>query len=184
MSPNPSRSRRSFIERFTPKSVAYEVITWLLFWGLYSLWAGYSPSYPKSNHSEPLFPLVVLGFMLVCFFVFCDRNEIKLLIANSILALLLIPGFLVLNVYRHLTNQFPDSWATAGFLFSQYTFFFIQCGFLVLAMVLVRYTYSRWKLVDAAVKKRYYFTIIVSVAFLLSISVLVIFFVFTGRSRT
>ncbi|UCE18529.1 MAG: hypothetical protein JSV84_17030 [Gemmatimonadota bacterium] len=180
----PSRGRRSFIDRYVTKSVAHELLIWLLFWGLYSLWAGYSPSYPKSHHSEPLFPLVVLGFMSAFFFIFGDRQELKLLIANSIAAIIFVPGFLILNIYRAVTQQFPDSWVTAGFLFSHYTFFCIQCIFLFLSIVLLRYTIRRWKVADASVKKRYYLAIASVIAFFLFASALVVFFVLAGRAKT
>ena len=180
----PPRGRRSFIDRYATKSVAHELIIWLVFWGLYSLWAGYSPSYPKSHHSEPLFPLVVLGFMSAFFFVFGDRNEIKLLIANSIAAVILVPGFLVLNIYRAVTRRFPDSWDAAGFLFSHFTFFFIQCVFLVLTIMLLRYTFRRWKLTDASVKKRFCFALGAIIVFFLFASALVLFFVLAGKAKT
>ena len=170
------------MDRYATKSVAHELLLWLLFWGLYSLWAGYSPSYPKSHHSEPLFPLVVLCFMLAFFFVFGDRHELKLLLANSIAALILVPGFLVLNIYRACTHQFPESWAAAGFLFSHFTFFFIQGIFLFLSIALLRYTVRRWKLTDASIKKRYYFAIAALIAFFLFLSALILIFVFAGKT--
>ncbi|UCE17908.1 MAG: hypothetical protein JSV84_13690 [Gemmatimonadota bacterium] len=180
----PSKSRGSLIDRYATKSVAYELLLWLFFWGLYSLWAGYSPSYPKSHHSEPLFPLVVLGFMLTFFFIFGDRNEFKLLIANSTIALILVPGFLVLNIYRASTKQFPDAWAAAGILFSQYTFFFIQSIFLFLSIMLFRYTIRRWKLTDTSVRNRYYLAIAAIIAFFLFASALVLFFVLRVRGKS
>ena len=184
MSSVPPRGRRSFIDKYATKSVAHELIIWLFFWGLYSLWAGYSPSYPKSHHSEPLFPLVVLGFMSAFFFIFGDRHELKLLIANSIAAVILVPGFLVLNIYRAVTRRFPDSWATAGFLLSHYTFFFIQCIFLFLSIMLFRYTIRRWKLTDTSVKDRYYLAIASVIAFFLFASALILFFVLAGKAKT
>ncbi|MBN2031448.1 hypothetical protein JW824_14535 [bacterium] len=177
----PSKNRKSFIERYAVKSVAHELLIWYFFWGLYSLWAGYSPSYPNSNHSEPFFPFVVLVFMLAFFFIFGDRHELKILINNSILSLLLIPGFLVLNIYRALTDQFPASWTNAGFFLSQYTFFFIQCGYLVLAILHMRYTARRWKTADVAFKKRLYLSIIWAVVFTLFLFALVMLFVFAGK---
>ncbi len=177
----PSKKRKSFIDRYAVKSVVHEILIWDLFWGLYSLWAGYSPSYPNSNHSEPLFPFVVLVFMLAFFFIFGDRHELKILINNSILALLLIPGFFVLNIYRALTDQFPASWSTAGFFLSQYTFFLIQVGYLVLAILHIRYTVRRWKTADPAFKKRFYLSIIWTVAFMLFLLTLVMIFVFAGK---
>jgi len=107
MNPLLAKGRRSFIDRYATKSVAYEMCIWLLFWGLYILWAGYSPSYPKSENSEPLFPVVVLCFMLAFFFLFGDRKELKLLIENSITAFVVVPGLLVLNMYRAMTCRFP-----------------------------------------------------------------------------
>jgi hypothetical protein len=184
MSPLPTKGRKSFIDRYVTRSVAYEVITWLIFWGLYTLWAGYSPSYPKSTHSEPLFPLVVLAFMAAFFFIIGDRHEIKLLIANSAIALTLIPGLLVLNIYRALTKQFPESWAMAGFFHSQYTFFFIQCIFLFLLILLLRYTRERWKTAELAFRKRCYFAFSAIGALLLFLSALVAFFLFAGRTMS
>jgi len=184
MSPLPSKGRGSFIDRYATKSVAYEMSIWLIFWGLYMLWAGYSPSYPKSENSEPLFPLVVLCFMLAFFFLFGDRKELKLLIGNSIIALFVVPGFLVLNIYRTLTKRFPESWAVSGFFGSQYTFFFIQCIFLFLSILLIRHTATRWKAADPAIKHGYYRGIAAIVIFLFLLSVLVAFFVFAGRTAT
>jgi hypothetical protein len=184
MTPLLSKGRGSFVDRYAIKSVAYEMCIWLLFWGLYSLWAGYSPSYPKSENSEPLFPLVVLCFMLVFFFLFGDRKELKLLIGNSIIALFIVPGFLVLSIYRALTKKSPESWAAAGFFGSQYTFFFIQCIFLFLSVLLIHHTLACWKAADPAIKKRFYRGIVAIVTFLLFLSVLVAFFVFAGKTGT
>jgi hypothetical protein len=157
---------------------------WLIFWGLYVLWAGYSPNYPKSENSEPLFPLVVLGFMLAFFFLFGDRKELKLLIGNSLMALLFVPGLLVLNIYRAVTRQFPESWAAAGFFRSKYAFFFIQCIFLFLSMWLIRHTVTCWKATDPAIKKAYYRGIAAAVIFFLLLMMLVAFFVFAGKTAT
>ena len=177
-----SKSRRSFIDRYATRSVAYEVITWLIFWGLYALWAGYSPAYPKSIHSTPLFPLVVLAFMAAFFFIIGDRHEIKLLIANSTIGLALVPGFLALNIYRAFTDRFPESWAKAGFFQSQYIFFFIQCIYLFLLILLLQYTRKRWKTAEPAFKKRCYFAFASTGALFLFLSALVAFFLFAGKT--
>ena len=177
----PSRSRGLFIHRYATKSVAYEVITWLIFWGLYTLWAGYSPSYPKSTHSEPLFPIVVLAFMGAFFFIIGDRHEIKLLIANSAIASILVPGLLVLNIYRALTERFPESWSMASIFRSQYTFFFIQCIYLFLSILLLRYTRERWKTAEPAFRKRCYLTFAAFGVSFLFLSALVAFFLFADR---
>jgi hypothetical protein len=154
----------------------------MVFWGLYALWAGYSPSYPKSEGSEPLFPLVVLCFMSAFFFIFGDRKELKLLVANSVMALIIVPGLFALNIYRAVTKKFPDSWAAAGFLNSEYIFFFWQLVFLVLSIWLVRYTWRCWKAADPAVRRRYYWGVAVIVVFFLSLSALVAMFVLPGRT--
>jgi hypothetical protein len=172
-----------FSNRHATKSIVHELMLWLIFWGLYSLWAGYSPSYPKSNHSEPLFPLVILTFMIVSFFIFGDRNQLKLLIANSILSLILISGFLIINIYRSLNLQFPESWTTAGFLGSQYIFFIIQLFFLFLAILHIRYTHIRWKKADPIFKKQFYKAIIVTVVLLVFFSIWILFFVFAGHIK-
>lgn len=177
-----SKGSKSFINRYATKSVAYEILIWMLFWGLYMLWAGYSPIYPKSDSSEPLFPLVVLCFMSAFFFIFGDRKELKLLITNSAMALIAVPGLLVLNIYRGLSKKLPDSWAAAGFFGSAYVFFFLQFVFLVLSILLVRYTWSCWKTADPAVKKRYYWAVGVIVVFFLCLSALVAMFVLPGRT--
>ena len=184
MSPPPSKSRRSFIDRYATRSVAFEVITWLIFWGLYTLWAGYSPSYPKSTDSEPLFPLVVLAFMAAFFFIIGDRHEIKLLIANSAMGLTLVPGLLVLNIYRAFTNRFPESWSMAGFFYSHYIFFIIQFIFLFILILLLRYTLERWKAAEPDFKKRCYFAFAASGALFLFLSALVAFFLFAGRTMS
>jgi hypothetical protein len=168
------------MDRYATRSVAYELLIWLVFWGLYGLWAGYSPSYPKSDHSEPLFGLVVLGFMLVFFFLFGDRNELKLLIANSALAMVLVPGFIALNLYRAITRKFPQSWAEAGFYRSSYVFLIIQCIFLFLSILLFRFTIISWQTADPAVKKRFYLGIAAVGALMLLLSALVMIFVCAG----
>jgi hypothetical protein len=122
--------------------------------------------------------------MSAFFFLFGDRKELKLLIGNSIIALFVVPGFLVLNIYRSLTKKFPEAWDAAGFFGSQYIFFFIQCIFLFLSIWLIRHTLACWKAADPAIRKRFYRGIAAIVIFLLLLSVLVAFFVFAGRTRT
>ena len=181
MSSLPPKRRKSFMNRYATKSVAYELIIWLFFWGLYAVWAGYSPSYPKSTHSQPLFPIVILGFMAAFFFIFGDRHELKLLIANSLIALILVPGLLALNIYRAIAKKFPQSWDSAGFFVSEYTFFFIQCVFLFLSILLLRYTRDYWKANPFTIPKRYYFYFAVIIAIFLFLLFLVLIFLFAGK---
>ena len=107
-------------------------------------------------------------------------NVTKLLIGNSVLAFILIPGFLVLNIYRAFTRQFPQSWTSAGFLKSQYSFFFLQFIFLFLSILLLRYTLIRWKAADPVFKKRLFVATAAIVALLVFLLGFVSLFVF-GR---
>ena len=74
-----STRKKTIFNRFGTRSVAYETLLWMFLWGLYGLWAGFSPAYPESKHSEPLFPLVIFAFMAACFFLFGDREELVFL---------------------------------------------------------------------------------------------------------
>jgi hypothetical protein len=78
----------------------------------------------------------------------------------------------------------PKTATATGVLGSQYTFFFIQCIFLFLSILLVRHTVTCWKAADPAVKKRHYRAIAAIVMFLLLLAVLMTFFVFAGKTTS
>ena len=177
-----STRKKTIFNRFGTRSVAYETLLWMFLWGLYGLWAGFSPAYPESKHSEPFFPLVIFAFMAACFFLFGDREELKLLIANSLQALVIVPGLLVLNFCRLFRGGFPETWHSAGFLFSRFTFFLIQFFYLFLTVLLVRYTGRRCKASPPVFTKRDYVSLAVVASIFVLLGLLVLFFVFAGRS--
>jgi hypothetical protein len=125
-------------------SIIDDVIFWLLLWGMYAAWAGYSPVHEGSEHSEPLYALVIVGFM-GALYLFGGRADLRILLFNTLMSLVLVPGLLVLNIYRLLTGGYSGAWQEAGFFGSVPVFIAVQVGVLGIGVLHGRHTLKRWR---------------------------------------
>lgn len=182
MSTDAAKGRKSFFERYGTKSLAYETMWWLLLWGLYALWAGYSPMHPGSHRAENVFPFVVVAFMAMMFLA-GDREELKLLVLNSILAAACVPGFLGLNIYRAMTFRFPEAWSEANLLFSPAAFILVQVLFLWPTYKLLKYTQAKWNASPRIVSRRDYLGCLGLLVVLLILIGLAIVFISVGKGH-
>jgi hypothetical protein len=134
---------KGFLGRLA-SSVIHQATLWMFLWVLYALWAGYSPIHEGTKHCEPHFALVIFGFMAILFFL-GDRRELKLLVMNSFVGVLLVGSMLLLNVYRLFADGFAQSWYEANPFLSVYAFILLQIAFLGVAVWLTRYTVGYWR---------------------------------------
>lgn len=170
---------KGFFKRVA-SSVIHQATLWMFLWILYALWAGYSPVHEATNHCEPHFALVIFGFMAILFYL-GDRHELKLLVMNSFVGILLVGSMLLLNIYRLAAGGFQESWYRANPFLSVYIFILLQLLFFGVVLYFVRYTIRYWRAHPPSWSKQQRVGCVVSLLVFAFLALLVVFYLASGN---